>query len=467
MACAHHGAYLVTGQPKNGLAYVNNEFKRVQDKEDNTELGPNVYPDLVCDTYPTLHENPQKRPILYYDYIKMPMYVNENYKRIGPGTFETEGMFTKSYRSADYIYWGYKLTYITQSLSGFPVSETDASRDREVVSYLHKSKFSNGYKWNFTDPQEKMDEEIKKTTILNDPDVEEYIVFAANSVGLYQHFLMDHLGYIAFLRKTIGSKTKIILPDGSSMVASNFLKTLDPDFVQRKVVFLQCNASHICNHRVIVDHPTATLKVLTPVSTARNIVILQAARDWIREVRPLKPNIPKKIIYYTRHKLKDGIVTAENSYKRAMDIDLELDIIRTIRRQMERFNRTEELVIFDGSLSFDEQLDLFRSATMIIGAHGGGLANILFSSLDSKSCAERTKVLEFKTNHLCPDLQWGSRTQTFYNFYTKAAWIDYHHIHFIPPSDGKTAYIDLEELNGALYRLMSQGTKDSFLRTTD
>jgi len=377
-------------------------------------------------------------------------------------------MFTETFINAEYIYWGFGATIITQSLSGYPAIETgietDAEMEREVLQYVHTSYRSNRYKWNFVDPQDLNDQEIKLTTVLNDPDVEEYIVYAGNSVGLYQHFLMDHIGYIAYFRKTMGPKTKLIIPDGASHVASQILTSLDPEFVQDKMVFLQCFSIHDCNHRLIVDHPTATLKVVTPQSTARHSELLQTAREWIKEVRPPNPNLPKKIIYYTRNSLKDGMITSANGHTRAMDISQELVIIRTIQRQIERFNHSEELVIFDGSLSFDKQVELFQSASMVIGAHGGGLANLIFSSLDAKSCADRTKVLEFKTNYLCPDLQLGKHSTTFYDMFTKAAWTEFHHIHYIPPSDGKTTYIDTEEFNSALISLMSEYMVKNSLR---
>jgi len=58
------------------------------------------------------------------------------------------------------------------------------------------------------------------------------------------------------------------------------------------------------------------------------------------------------------------MITSANRHTRAMEISQELVIIRTIRRQIERFNRSEELVIFDGSLSFDDQVELFQSASL-------------------------------------------------------------------------------------------------------
>ena len=461
--------YCVEGQPENGLIYLNSENKHVHEHEYFTELGPKSHPDLICDTYPTLHAHKNERPNLLKDYLTMSNHRYTEYHEVSaPGTLRTENMFTKSFLNAEYIYWGFGATVITQSLSGYPAIETgietDAEREREVLQYVHTSYRSNRYKWNFVDPQDLNDQVIKLTTVLNDPDVEEYIVYAGNSVGLYQHFLMDHIGYIAYFRKTMGPKTKLIIPDAASQVSSQILKSLDPKFVQDKMVFLQCFSFHNCNHRLIVEHPTATLKVVTPQSTARHSELLQMARDWVREVRPPNPNSPKKIIYYTRNSLKDGMITSLNKHTRAMDINQELVIVRTIRRKIMRYHRSEELVIFDGSMSFDEQVELFQSASIVIGAHGGGLANLIFSSLDAKSCADRTKVLEFKTNYLCPDLQFGRSSTTFYFLFTKASWTEFHHIHYIPPSDGKTTYIDTDELNSALNSLMSERTETNALR---
>jgi len=72
------------------------------------------------------------------------------------------------------------------------------------------------------------------------------------------------------------------------------------------------------------------------------------ARYWIRDVGPPNPN-----------SLKEGMITKSNRHTRALDIGQKLVIIRTIRRQKIHFHRIGELVIFNGSLSFDEQVELF------------------------------------------------------------------------------------------------------------
>jgi len=65
------------------------------------------------------------------------------------------------------------------------------------------------------------------------------------------------------------------------------------------------------------------------------------AREWIKKARHPNPNLPKKIIYYTRNSFKDGMITLANGHTKAMAICQELVIIRTtIRRQIERSRRS-------------------------------------------------------------------------------------------------------------------------------
>ena len=147
-----------------------------------------------------------------------------------------------------------------------------------------------------------------------------------------------------------------------------------------------------------------SLKVVLPKSSPRHSDLLEMAREWIFELSPPAPSITseKTVIYYQRkhnsHPLKPS---------RAMDPEQDEILVSIIRDIMKRFGRREKLVVFDGKLSVKEQFDLFRSATTIIGAHGGGLANLLYT-LPGSSCADRPKVLEFATNPSVPDVQKGS-----------------------------------------------------------
>ena len=75
-------------------------------------------------------------------------------------------------------------------------------------------------------------------------------------------------------------------------------------------------------------------------------------------------------------------------------------------------NLKEHLVVFDGTESLREQMDLFQSANAVIGPHGGGLANLLFL-LPSGSCETRPKVLELITSSNTPKLHSGGIYMSF------------------------------------------------------
>ena len=96
----------------------------------------------------------------------------------------------------EYIYWRPGATVIPNSLSGLkPVLELlRRGRGKHSNMSTQHNTSHQPLQVEFVDPQDLNDQEIKLTTVLNDPDVEENIVYAGNSVGLHQHFLMDHIG---------------------------------------------------------------------------------------------------------------------------------------------------------------------------------------------------------------------------------------------------------------------------------
>jgi hypothetical protein len=134
------------------------------------------------------------------------------------------------------------------------------------------------------------------------------------------------------------------------------------------------------------------------------------------------------------------------------------------------------LVVFDGSArsgwTLQKQIDLFRSANVVIGAHGGGLANLIWMTQDEEqqqqhqqdtggsppdACPERLKVLEFITNPLTPDIQHGKFHVTYYNLYSKVPWVEYHQLLYQPQSNHDTTFLDIGEFRDALVHIFSNG----------
>ena len=73
----------------------------------------------------------------------------------------------------------------------------------------------------------------------------DYIAFIGNSVGLYQHILIDHLGYIAFLKKSMPARSKLVLPDVGGLLFE-MIEMIDPEFIKR-IIFLECEKQGACN----------------------------------------------------------------------------------------------------------------------------------------------------------------------------------------------------------------------------
>lgn len=170
---------------------------------------------------------------------------------------------------------------------------------------------------------------------------------------------------------------------------------------------------------------------------------------------------PGLILYYYRKSARHG-----RRIPRAHDMDIRSEI----RTSMRTTRRREILKIYTGmrgrhQMPFLEQMQIFKNASMVIGPHGGGLANILWVNLHGTSTG-RPKVLEFicstqsvqvQPNGGCP---W---TNTFYWLWAGAQWLDYHHLSFASNSSRRATYVDLFELRSSLHKLLSRGFSASLL----
>jgi hypothetical protein len=273
----------------------------------------------------------------------------------------------------------------------------------------------------------------------------DHAVYIMSWYSEYQHILLDHLGYIAYLRKTLPPHTKLLLPrvSGHPMIP-NMLQSLDPEFAGR-VDWIECHSWRSCNNHILVRN--GTLRVLTPAFDPRHVDLLSMARQWIHSSFPPSPEQLQKnsIIYYKRGGGANG---AKNG--RVMDQAQEELLIQMLRDTMLQHGRQEQLVLFDGrGLSFEQQVRIFQSATAVIGPHGGGLANMLFLPLSGK-CQERPVVLEFATSPRSPQVQGGDLNISYYNMFSTCPWTQYHHILFTAESTCGVTYVDMELYSEAL-----------------
>jgi hypothetical protein len=454
--------------------------------EDEEAHSPQTVKDpKECINWPMLHSRQATDSPVNQGYIESHRVFQRQYENFfKPGTLNVspDQIFTKTFENyVDFVYWGFAQTVIKMSLfTDHALHDADHGGLQALEGDFRVG--NSGFKWRFVHPSQ-ANNDSPLHNLDNIHGVQElegdYIAFIGNNVGHHQHFLLDHLGYIAFFRKTMPPTTKLLIADGPGRMAYHMLKLIDPDFAANRVHYLVCSSLRHCNQRVKIRNGKGSLKVVIPKSTSRHAELLEIARQWILEMRPPPPSFEqggphRTIIYYTRHYGKDQTSIESNkhlrdfasqphagAHSRAMDVGQEMEMISYIRHIMMRSGRQEKLVIFDGhGLSMTQQFDLFRSASMVIGAHGGGLGNLLWT-LPGDSCHTRPKVLELQTNPMTPHVQHGDYQVSFYTLYARAQWLDWHHILYeAEDSESHNTFIDMGAFKDALIYMMDD-TVDS------
>jgi hypothetical protein len=271
----------------------------------------------------------------------------------------------------------------------------------------------------------------------------DYVTYTAHWPGNYGHFLHDHLPSIAYARHMMPETTKFILVKNES--DRKRLQFIDATFEAERVVWAE--------ERTIYRVSIGSISGLPPTRTRHIIDRFNQLRNWVLP----KPNFPtdqKTIVYYTRG-------GKDTHHGRTMDPEHEKFLLHLIREKMAQHGRKEHLVIFDGqengsTMSLQHQFDLFRSATVAIGPHGSGLANILWLPV-ADSCQHRSKVLEFLVRPNQTDIQAGGSYKTYMYLYGFPQWAEYHHLYYTADSTSDRLHVDIDMFLEALDDLFQDG----------
>jgi hypothetical protein len=355
-------------------------------------------------------------------------------------------MFTTLTNNPDFILWGRS----AEGMGGFEMSAYEESyqsttEEGDDIHAIEGDYIINGFPRIYVHPSEKNLARLRQIVTLQNGPIE-YVSFVSNNIGTYAHFMMDHLTYWAYLKKVFDNpSTRFIFADYDHLNEER-MQVLDPDF-NKRIDWIQCDNEKHCSTLVRIRQGGALTVLTTSELNGRHIALLDLARQWIAESynSPLLPNVTEvqpTVIYYTRD-------SPNAQHSRKMDKDLEERILKHIKKALMDYNRPERLVIFDGTESFEQQIALFRTATTVIGPHGGGLSN-LFWIPDAPSCETRPRVLEFLISPQTRKVQRGYLGKSWYKLYSTAPWLDYHDIFLVPPSDPDTLYISLDDLDEAL-----------------
>jgi hypothetical protein len=420
-SCTTHGAVLRNGrQNKNEQRKLEATLKSEDPKQNDSALRcPNEMPTLhASDVVPEELQNQYTRKFnrMQQDY--------QNHSAPGTLLLEDPAENMTILPEADFVMWSSPI---------FGVLKLSAYNEETFV----ERKKHNGMM--FVPPKE-----CDFSKIDNVMEVEgDHAVFLTFFHSVFAHILLDYLPYLSYLKETIPSTTRFLLAD-SGNVTKQVLEQLDPEFSKR-VDWIQCNYSNgrSCDNQM-VSVRNGSLTVLHPQSDRGHMDFVMNARRWILERHPPSDESLKQrtCVYYSRN-------NGSARHGRAMDLEQEARMIQMIEHKLKRFNRPEKFVIFEGGLSIDEQITLFQSANFVIGAHGGGMANLMFL-LPSDTCEERPKVLELMTSNLTPLVQTGGMNRNYYNMYTTCPWVEYHNVFYIPPSTSDVTFVDLDDFGDAM-----------------
>ena len=358
-----------------------------------------------------------------------------------PGTFVESSELFSELEDAELVLWGTK--YGASIEMSFFNNETFVEGESGHGG-------SGNVKWSFVPPHLKDFSNVKETISFEG----DHVLFVGPRFDVFSHFLIDNIGYIAYLREIMPKTTRLLLADRLGRSRAH-LEAIDAEFANR-VDWIQCDTVVDCDRLVKINH--GKLAVVVPISSTRHMDLLFKARKWFLEVHPPNMKLENKrtIIYYTRN-------SSNASMGRAMNDSQEQQILRIIERRMEMAQLGQQLVIFDGTEPLDYQIKLFQSADAVIGPHGGGLANLLFL-LSADSCEARPKVFEFITSSKTPEVHEGIGLKSYYNVYSTCPWAEYYHIHFIPPSsDENGTYVDIGEFSDAIKHIFDNIKKSRAL----
>mmetsp|Transcript_38241 Transcript_38241/g.114465 ORF Transcript_38241/g.114465 Transcript_38241/m.114465 type:complete len:345 (-) Transcript_38241:50-1084(-) len=301
-----------------------------------------------------------------------------------------------------------------------------------------------------------------QSTILAGVDVVAHTGFFPNNFG---HILHDNLPVVAWLKYVAHDEATFLLPDHDKF--RELVRFIDPEFFRRVHWYHP-------NEVITVRDGTLTVSDHWPFLGPYGNTLWRYLRSWIGENHPERyPEDERTVVFYTRGPVppENGAAaaatdeewnldigpprpSAETRHGRLLDLNHQSDVVASVRAAMERHGRKETLVFFTGSdettgkiLPFREQFDTFRRASAVIGPHGSGLANVIWTDPFPPGCGDRVKMLEF-----IPGSD-SAHVQKLYNGYywnMRGMPLEWHQITYTPDSTQEVTRVRLPDLEKAL-----------------
>jgi hypothetical protein len=193
-----------------------------------------------CPVAPLIHDSSPQQFKSYYE-----GWVNSaNYKFRGkPDTLWSNAIFKTLKGGATFRIWSFDHKGNMLCLSAY-------NEKREITGIYSRNVYVS--------PKDK----DLSSKIMSDAVIEvqgDHAVFAMSWFSEYQHILLDHLGYIAYMRKNLPAHTRILLlkKEGSAMYP-DIMETLDPEFSKR-ITWIECSSVYECQKKVNVSDGNLTV----------------------------------------------------------------------------------------------------------------------------------------------------------------------------------------------------------------
>lgn len=249
----------------------------------------------------------------------------------------------------------------------------------------------------------------------------------------YGHILHDNLPYLAWLISNFDEDYKIILLKGK--VREEIIKEISVELYNR-ILWVDVGEVVKINGELVISIPD-----VFPTIMGKNFMpyfksLMKSASE--------KSNEQNDVIFYTRN---------GTTNRRVLNLENENQVINLIKQKMKEFNINGELKIFSGKdenkniLSIRTQIEIFKNAHTVIGPHGSGLVNFVWSDLD------KVKILEFIPSVECASVQ---RPFNGYHNVFHGLGLDYNHILYTDDSAVHETKIQLKDLDGALSSMWNQ-----------
>lgn len=290
----------------------------------------------------------------------------------------------------------------------------------------------------------------------------------------YAHFLHDHLPMIYWLREHSPPDARVIMGTCAWCAPAlqnrtkEFLEWFDPPLAAR-VEWLAME-SMICvdgDLHLAVPHfsvkrvadPSFQTRISGPYTVQLPSLIARVSHTAMRlhAASTREEDTWPSVIYYSRR--ASSIVSLPG---RVFSAHHDEAIQHLIVSRMKHWSRGERFVVFDGvqteehphpgyPMTAAQQLRLFRSARILIGPHGSGLANVLWmrpAGGAESGCPNPTRsVLEFVCGQGSKRVQADCPyTRSFYYLLGSAPWVSWSSLLYSSQSLSSSLKVDLGDI---------------------